>query len=361
MTPVVPGIPLRARIRTSVLSGTARLLHGLGLDAAVGRRYGGSGVVLMFHEFVLDSAQTLGQGCRIDDFEAILAGLQRQGRAFVTLDEAQRRLEAGDTRPFAALTFDDGYRSNMELALPVMERHGAPATIFVPTDMLNRSINAWWLGLRELALHHDRLAIEPMGQIIESRTRAEKAAALEHMTAWVWADFARAALLPDVFAAHGLNMPGLVERLAMTPDEVKAIDRHPLVEIGAHTTTHRALALLSEPDAEADIAANKTHLEALLSREVRWFAYPYGAPSISGTREAEILRRLGFHGAVTTEPGCLFPQHAQARWLWPRQNGEFAAHAVPQALSGAHGVFRALRSGWGEPAVNTRPTSGPSS
>lgn len=362
MTPVVPGIPFKARIRASVLSGAARMLHGLGLDELVGRRYGGSGVVLTFHEFVRDTAPTLGQGCRIADFEAILTALQRKGRDFVTLDEARRRLEAQDRRPFVALTFDDGYRSNAGLALPVMERFGAPATIFVPTGMLTRSINAWWLGLRELALRHDRITIEPMGQIIVSRTPVEKVAALEHMTAWVWADFARAALLPDVFAAHGLDMQGLVDRLAMGPDEVKAMDRHPLIAIEAHTTTHRALALLPEAEVEADIAANKSYLEALLDREVRWFAYPYGAPSVSGMREAELLRRLGFHGAVTTEPGCLFRQHAEARWLWPRQNGEFARHAVPQALSGTHGVFRALRSGWGQPAVHAdlSPGSSPS-
>src|SRR5262249_28792739 len=41
-----------------------------------------------------------------------------------------------DTRPVAAVTFDDGYRDVYELAFPMLSRKGIPAAVFVITDLV---------------------------------------------------------------------------------------------------------------------------------------------------------------------------------------------------------------------------------
>lgn len=349
MRTLTPKVTATAQLKSVVKTGLASLFVAAGVDRLIGRRYGGQGVLLMFHEFVMSTRDTLGQGCSVADFEAILAAFKAAGRDFVTCDEALRRLKDPAARPFAALTFDDGYRSNIELALPVMQRYAAPATIFVPTGMIDRSVNAWWLALRELALTCDAIDMEPMGVRLVCSSYDAKKAALDGMTAWVWQDFSRALDLEPVFARHGVSMPALVDRLALDAAGLQAADRHPLIEIGAHTTTHRALRLLSPDEVSADIGDNKRYLEALLGRSVDWFAYPYGPPSIGGTREAEIVRKLGFRGAVTTDPGALFPAQADAPFLLPRQNAEVPAAPVAHALAGANGVFRALATRFGAP------------
>jgi peptidoglycan/xylan/chitin deacetylase (PgdA/CDA1 family) len=349
MLTLTPKVTAKVRLKAAVKAGVSSLLVSSGVDRLIGRRYGGQGVLLMFHEFVTSTRDSLGQGCSIADFEAILAALKASGRDFVTCDEALRRLHDPAARPFVALTFDDGYRSNIDLALPVMQRYSAPATIFVPTGMVDRSINAWWLALRELALTCDTIDMEPMGVRLQCSSFEAKQAALDCMTAWVWQDFSRALELGSLFERHGVSMPALVERLALDEAGVQAADRNPLIEIGAHTTTHRALRLLSPDEVAADIGDNKRYLEKLLGRPVGWFAYPYGPPSIGGTREAEIVRKLGFRGAVTTDPGALFPAQAAAPFLLPRQNAEVPAAPVAHALAGANGVFRALATRFGAP------------
>src|SRR5678815_724159 len=68
---------------------------------------------------------------------------------FMSLDDIGDRLLDGVPfdEPVAAVTFDDGYRDVYELALPVLEREGIPAAMFVVTGLVGRA--AWQI--------HDKL------------------------------------------------------------------------------------------------------------------------------------------------------------------------------------------------------------
>ncbi|WP_249692905.1 polysaccharide deacetylase family protein [Stappia sp. WLB 29] len=346
---VTPQLTTGERTRRRIKTFGLRMLAKSRLTRLIGYRYGGSGIILMFHHFTRNTRAHLDQGCLIDDFGRILAGLKQRGRQVVTLDEATRRIAQNDPRPFAVLTFDDGYRSNIDLALPLLEKYAAPATIYVPTEMMTRTINAWWLGLTELFRSRERIEIEPMGQRFTCPDTDSKIAGLRRAVAWVWEDFHRAEMLSPTFTAHGICVADIVARYTLDDAGVKAADRHPLIEIGAHTTTHRALALLDEDQLRADIADNKAYLEALLGREVPHFAYPYGPPSLSGEREPRVVREAGFRTAVTTTPGCLFPAHADHMFTLPRQNAEFTADSASYTECGIDGLFRALATRGGNP------------
>ena len=50
-----------------------------------------------------------------------------------------------------AVTFDDGYRSVHDEALPVLERLGVPGTVFLPTDWVGRSEPMSWEGIADAA------------------------------------------------------------------------------------------------------------------------------------------------------------------------------------------------------------------
>ena len=72
----------------------------------------------------------------VEDLENQIAYLKQKGYGFLTADEA-RRLACGELKldqPSVVLTFDDGCVSVVEDALPVLTRHGVPATVFVTTD-----------------------------------------------------------------------------------------------------------------------------------------------------------------------------------------------------------------------------------
>jgi peptidoglycan/xylan/chitin deacetylase (PgdA/CDA1 family) len=114
-----------------------------------------------------------------DALERQLATLARRGyRGARFTDALSGKLEGR----VVAITFDDNYRSVLELAKPLLDRHGYPGTLFVPTDwpdvggpMHWQGVDGWlgtphehelsaltWPELRELAdaLEDSRARIE---------------------------------------------------------------------------------------------------------------------------------------------------------------------------------------------------------
>src|SRR5215207_5073156 len=98
------------------------------------------------------------------------------------IDEVPLRLRRPG-RPFAAITFDDGYRDTAEHARPVLRRHGAPFTVFVTTRFADGAGGLWWLELEEAIAWLDRVAVSVGGERFEAacRTPHEKAAAFERL------------------------------------------------------------------------------------------------------------------------------------------------------------------------------------
>ena len=95
----------------------------------------------------------------------VLAGLRRADVDIVTLDEMHRRLTECDfRRRFVCLTFDDGYRDNLQHALPILRRHGAPFTLYVPTSFPDRAGELWWLTLEAVIAKRSRIALTMDGE-----------------------------------------------------------------------------------------------------------------------------------------------------------------------------------------------------
>lgn len=63
-------------------------------------------------------------------------------RTVVSLDDATSTGGSNRGRPRVAITFDDGYRSLIEHAVPILEHHGFPAAVFVPTAVIGDR-NRW--------------------------------------------------------------------------------------------------------------------------------------------------------------------------------------------------------------------------
>lgn len=322
-----------------------------GFGPFVARAYRGKGIALMFHEIHPDVDAELRTGCSAAQLDRIIDAVRADGRDIVTIDEGLRRLAEPESAPFALLTFDDAYRDNRTNALPVLERAQAPMTLFVPTGMITRSIYAWWLGLREIIKTGDVLDLPAMSRSFKCEDLASKMSTMRTVTGWIGTDQTRADALAPVFAAKGIDIASLVGRYAMDEAELREFAAHPLVEIGAHTQSHRFLSGLDEAVVLEEFKANKAYLEELLGRPVRYLAYPYGTPGACGEREAHLAALAGYRASFTTRAGHLFAAHLEHPQLLPRIDVGYAPQSPAALASRLSGLHRAMSTRFGSPVA----------
>jgi peptidoglycan/xylan/chitin deacetylase (PgdA/CDA1 family) len=338
-------------LSASVKSAVYTTAHLSGLSRALALRYRGRGIIFALHSVVDDDAfhpdHTL--RCPVGKLAWALRWLRQQQLDFVTLDEAVRRLSAPAAKPFAAFTFDDGFADNFTKALPVMERFAAPFTVYVPTGMITRRIDAWWFGLAALVRFRDRIELPALGRF-ECADRASKQHSYAAIETAIHNDFE---LLPEVreaIATAGIDIAALVDQEGLTEQQLRTLSQHPLVTIGGHTTTHPNLARAAAATVRSEMADNRQFLQDLTGEPVIHNAYPFGHAGACGAREAAISQSVGFRTAVTTRAGMLFAEHrdhlhALPRVCLTRDENASTLHCKLNGLS------RAINSRFGDPVA----------
>lgn len=255
-----------------------------------------------------------------------------QGYDIVSLDEACERIKNPTGRQFVAITFDDGFRDNYEIAYPLLKRMGVPFTVFVASGFIDWTVDLWWAALERIIRNRTELSVELRGRVrqFDCGTVSKKFAVFNELTHWLTAVLSedeQRETIRAMAAADDLDLRELNAELAMTWNEVKALTDDPLVTIGAHTVDHYALSRLDADRVREEITGGADRLEKMTGVRPEHFAYPYGGRSAAGPRDFKIAAEAGFKSAVTTRPGLLFEEHGEHLTALPRVslNGEFQA------------------------------------
>jgi peptidoglycan/xylan/chitin deacetylase (PgdA/CDA1 family) len=112
-----------------------------------------------------------------DFLDNVVRQVIEAGFDLLSMDEVLERLAARrSARPFACFTLVDGYRDNLEYALPVFKRYGAPFTVYVPTDYMDGTGGLWWLTLKRAIEASDsfRVMIDGAERRFDTATVAAK-------------------------------------------------------------------------------------------------------------------------------------------------------------------------------------------
>jgi peptidoglycan/xylan/chitin deacetylase (PgdA/CDA1 family) len=220
--------------------------------------------------------------------------------------EAVRRVRAGTLPPrAAAITFDDGYADNAEVALPILQRHGLHATFFVATGFLNGG-RMWNDSVYELVrrMPGDVLDAAALGLGTHPlQTIGQRRAAIPALIGQLkYLPMAERQALVDRLVAHaGVALP---DDLMMSSAQVRRLHAAGM-GIGAHTVNHPILARLPDNAAREEIAQGKLALEDIIGDNVALFAYPNGKPGEDyEARHVAMARELRFEGAVSTSWGA---------------------------------------------------------
>lgn len=199
-------------------------------------------------------------------FEKIIKWLKQHDYKTISLNELNKYLRS-DTWPkgkSAFLSFDDGYRGNLEL-LPIIEREHIPITIFVTTEPIT-SGNYWW----DYA-------------IIESE------------------DIPKLKKMPNHTFMQRIDQLKKKYKLActsITENELIRLMNNPLINIQPHTVTHPCLTNCTEKEQIAELVSSKEYLQAHTNDKIYAFSYPNGDYNDDVIRN---VQNAGYELAFTTE------------------------------------------------------------
>lgn len=210
-----------------------------------------------------------------------------------------------------AITFDDGYRSFHDLALPVLAEYGLPATVFVTTGHMASKSSMWndmileairRLPPTSIDLTELGLGVLPLNGI-EQRRRSAK----------VLTDRCKymSPAERETFTAHLQRLAGvaLEQDLMLDAEMLHALTRN-RIDIGGHTVSHPILSKLDDDAARREIVDNKRQLEAIIGRPLHLFAYPNGKRRADYTAtHVRMLEEAGYSAAFNTEIGAATRAH----------------------------------------------------
>ncbi|MCX7899950.1 MAG: polysaccharide deacetylase family protein [Methylocystis sp.] len=304
-----------------------RLLRASGAHRLAEPYTRGLGALLMFHRVRPSQGDEFdpnaGLAVTPDFLDALLTHVATRGYDIVSLDAALASLRAGGAdRPFVALTFDDGYRDFADHALPILERHAAPFTLYVTSGFADGAARLWWLELEEAVRRLNHVCVCVAGRRV---ARACATAREKTQTFWeiYWLlrqrDESELRRGIDVICEQaGLDPLALTRENCLNWEALTPLARHPLATIGAHSVTHARLARVSEDEARREIADCRAAIAGRLGVDARHFCYPVGDRASAGAREFALAEQLGFASGVTTRPGVLYAGQSAHLFALPR-------------------------------------------
>ncbi len=260
----------------------------------------------------------------------VIEKVRSSGYDIVSLDEVHRRLiEPEKGSPFVCFTFDDGYRDNLQVAYPILKRHGVPMAVYVTTSYSDHNGELWWLALEEVIRKCDYigLVMEDKNHHIECGETSEKRDAFAKIYAWMRGlpQLKQREVIRDLASRYQVDLAAQCDKLVMGWNEIREFACDPLVTIAAHTVNHYALSCLPEKDARAEMINSAKIISSYTGEIPRHFSFPYGDPGSAGPREFALAKELGFLTAVTTRKGVLHENHVDHLTALPRisLNGDY--------------------------------------
>jgi len=199
----------------------------------------------------------------------------------ISLDDWRDGLAGEKTLPDrpVLITFDDGYRSVLTIAAPVLQELGLPAVVFACTEPMERRSLLWF----------------------DAVAAADGEAAVESWKGRRYEEW-------RATASQAQSVNDDDPRALLTPSDIAALSRQPGIEIGAHTARHPILSSASPAEQFTEIEECRVALEKWTACPVRAFAYPNGRPGLDyNDATTSILDQLGFDFSFTMRPSFALP------------------------------------------------------
>lgn len=265
-------------------------------------------------------------------FRRIVEKLARGGTP-VSIEMLMKSLETGTLprNPFM-ITFDDGYRSCVDVALPILRELGVPATFFIPTAFPEQRMLFWWDKIAAMlsssrrtrvALHYPRgLMLDPGSpksrELLTTIVKDTEGLDLDRF-------FAELAVALDIEWTSETEH-GFAKELIASWSQVRELAVAGM-DVESHTHNHRVLETLDPLALRDELVLSRAELQRQLGYSARALAYPVGRIPKAYVRQA--VADAGYRIAFTNASG------GNRVWAGPLDRLALRRHATERTHSDA--------------------------
>ena len=277
----------------------ARVLGATGLRGLLSRLARWSGVLGLNYHRIGEAGRSVYDralwSATADGFDAQVGWLK--SRADVIRPDDLPAALAARTGRYVLITFDDGYRDNYTAALPVLRRHGVPATFFIAAGFIDAPHVPWWDEIAWMVRTSRKAGVElpawlPAPVPFDEPDRQRAVITLLRGYRALPAASTDAYLRAVGEAAGTGRHPSGAEGLWMSWDMIREM-RAAGMAVGGHTVNHPVLARMSREAQRHEVAGCGRRLEAELGEPMRSFSYPVGGPDAFNEDTRACLREAG--------------------------------------------------------------------
>lgn len=240
----------------------------------------------------------------------------------------------------ALITFDDGYRDNLEQALPILRERELPAVLFVATDNIDRNQPFFWDSAAYF-FHHTE-ATEADLPILGPRAWGSSPSQV--CAEWIEAakrepQGRREDVTEQLGQVLGVVVPDSAHAVGLLSwDEIREMAGQGF-SMGSHTVSHAILTELTGAEARRELVESRRRLEDELNEPVRALAYPNGTTLDFDSQIEGLAKETGYSAAFTLVPGPARAGEAKANPM--------AIRRIALYLSDEDRRFRAKLAGGG--------------
>lgn len=260
-------------------------------------------LIYCWHNVDSTAAFPTAPGAGANGFEAQIRFLSKRFN-IVPVTDSVRALRTRQSLPprAVAITFDDGYQDNLDLAAKILRRYDAPATFYLVPDFLERIRQPWWERLAHGITSTHTNEAEFLGKTITlAHHNAYEAHRVADLVKQMDVD-SREAAVDELLTQLDPPEKGPPENLMLDWDGARELLAQGF-EIGSHSNDHAILSAETPTDQSNNLVAAASRLSDELGAAIPSLAYPNGGLGDYDAATIEAARDAGHEHAVTAIPG----------------------------------------------------------
>lgn len=247
----------------------------------------GNGAILTYHRVLPDSIisqdSILNIAVSISNFRKQIKYL-KNNFSILPINNFLRHINSESKQFKILITFDDGYKDNLDHAFPILKEFNVPAIIYVITKFIGNTSLPWWNKLDDFLRNNSSL-----------KNKKKRFSYVKRV--FLLGDQLKIDKQLSLFINKNNKKNN---QIFLNHKEVKYLSEQKLITIGSHSHSHYNFSRLEDKQAFNEFKISKSILEKIIKKKITHFSYPYGDYENINFSHIRFLKQLGYISAMTT-------------------------------------------------------------